>query len=160
MWMKRIWWESWGSAIVRSDILSRINPVAMAVSIPEIPNFWFLALQPSSRTHKKDHHHPPNLMTDPRVFSMLTCPRSSVSPPVIVSAWGRACCLVLWISVLQSMLMTGRGAPIQYSGSVSLWYWPFLLDRGIGLTRPIQIRYSTSLILCYCYGPTKATNTL
>ncbi len=35
-----------------------------------------------------------------------------------------------------------RRAPIRYSVSVSLRYWPFLLDRGIGLTRPIQIRYS------------------
>ncbi len=64
MWMKRIWWESWGSAIVWSDILSQINPVAMAASFPAIPNLWFWALQTSSRTHKKDHHHPPHLMTD------------------------------------------------------------------------------------------------
>ncbi len=34
--------------------------------------------------------------------------------------------------------VTTMGAPIRYSGSVSLRYWPFLLDRGIGLTWPIQ----------------------
>lgn len=119
MWMKRIWWESWGSPIVRSDILSRINPVAMAASIPGIPNFCFLALQPSPRTHKKDHHHPPNLMSDPRVFPMLTCGRSSGCPPVIVSAWGRACCLVLWVSVLQCMLMTGVNVMVTMSYPLS-----------------------------------------
>ncbi len=30
-----------------------------------------------------------------------------------------------------------RRGPIRYSRSVSLRYWHFLLDRGIGLTRPI-----------------------
>ncbi len=34
-----------------------------------------------------------------------------------------------------------KGINIRYSGSVSLRYWHFLLDRGIGLTRQIQIQY-------------------
>ncbi len=51
-----------------------------------------------------------------------------------------------------------RGALIQYSGSVLLRYWHFLLDRGIGLTRPIQIRYSATIVLLL--SPTKATDTL
>ncbi len=49
----------------------------------------------------------------------------------------------------------GRGALIWYSVSVSLRYWHFLPDRGIGQTRPIQIRYSAYAILCCCKPPRK-----
>ncbi len=104
MWMKRIWWESWGSAIVWSDILSQINPVAMAAAFPAIPNLWFWALQPCSWTQKKTTTTPHiSWLTDPHVCPMLTCACSSGSLPVIVSAWGRACCVVLRVSILQCM---------------------------------------------------------
>ncbi len=45
------------------------------------------------------------------------------------------------VKVSHSVFMSS-GVPLRYSGSVSLRYRHFLLDRGIGLTRPIQIRYS------------------
>ncbi len=54
-------------------------------------------------------------------------------------------CIFVWI------MIELRGVPIRYSVSVSLRYWYFLPDQGIGQTRPIQIQYSVLLL-----SPTKA----